>query len=43
MASDQRHLRVLAERGELNQLELSQRVGVASQTAVTMANPDSLS
>jgi DNA-binding MarR family transcriptional regulator len=28
------YLRVLAERGELNQLELSKRVGVASTTAV---------
>jgi MarR family transcriptional regulator, organic hydroperoxide resistance regulator len=28
------YLRVLAERGELNQLELSRRVGVASTTAV---------
>lgn len=28
------YLRVLAERGELNQLELSRRVGIASQTAV---------
>jgi DNA-binding MarR family transcriptional regulator len=29
------YLRVLAERGELNQLELSKRVGVASTTAVS--------
>ncbi|TKC86742.1 MarR family transcriptional regulator [Trinickia terrae] len=28
------YLRVLAERGELNQLELSKRVGIASTTAV---------
>jgi MarR family transcriptional regulator, organic hydroperoxide resistance regulator len=28
------YLRVLAERGELNQLELSRRVGIASTTAV---------
>jgi DNA-binding MarR family transcriptional regulator len=28
------YLRVLAERGELNQLELSKRVGMASTTAV---------
>ncbi|AIO30307.1 MarR family winged helix-turn-helix transcriptional regulator [Burkholderia pseudomultivorans] len=28
------YLRILAERGELNQLELSKRVGVASTTAV---------
>jgi DNA-binding MarR family transcriptional regulator len=30
----QYYLRVLAERGELNQLELSRRVGIASTTAV---------
>ncbi|NVD69603.1 MarR family transcriptional regulator [Duganella sp. BJB1802] len=29
------YLRVLAERGTLNQLELSKRVGIASTTAVT--------
>jgi DNA-binding MarR family transcriptional regulator len=29
------YLRVLAERGELNQLELSKRVGIASTTAVS--------
>ncbi len=28
------YLRVLAERGEVNQLELSKRVGIASTTAV---------
>jgi MarR family transcriptional regulator for hemolysin len=28
------YLRILAERGELNQLELSKRVGIASTTAV---------